>query len=497
MELTVEPVSDHDPGRGLAVVDRETLTDLGLDSGDFLVVTGPEDSRAVTQIIPDDDVERRTIRADERLRATADVSVGDAVTVEPADVSSADSVTVGLPAGFSTEEHIDLSLRDELISQAVVVGQVLPIDLRMRNGGGTIEQTVPIRITDATPGEAVVIRDWTRISVAPEPADDLHTDDLSAGPTSVSFADVGGLTRERSSVRETVELPLSNPELFGRLGIDTPNGVLLYGPPGTGKTLLIEALANETDIHVERVTGASLAAGHPSETEPQLRDRFEAAAANTPAVVFLDELDSIAADGEAGRSDGVGAIVSLLEEFGSDTRLVVVGTATDVEALDPALRRSGRFDREIEIGVPDRDGREEILKIHTRWMPLADDVDLAGLAERTHGFVGADIETLTREAALCTLRRNDVTPTDPEPDETALTSLSVTEADFESALRSVTPSALREVFVEVPDATWDDVGGLEDTTQQLQETIQWPLEHPDAFEQVSLQPAKGVLLYGP
>ncbi|MFC6765504.1 AAA family ATPase [Natrinema soli] len=500
MELIVKTLADRDPGHGLTVVSRQTLAELALDSGDFLLARGSDGNRAVTQVMPSDDIEDGTIRTNELIRRTADVDIGETVTVEPVEVSPADSITVALPKGFDDGTTLDLSLRDELISRAVVVGQVVPVSVRSRAVDDPARRTVPVRITAASPGDIVLVRDWTRISVAPDPAEDLSAAvDRPGGSTGVTFTDIGGLDAELARIRETVELPLCSPDLFGRLGIEPTNGVLLYGPPGTGKTLIVRAIANEANIHVETVSGPAVVSTHRDETAERLRNRFENAAANEPAIVFIDELDAIAGtQNDTGNSiDGVGPLVSLMDDFEADNRLVVIGTTTQPETLDPALRRSGRFDREIEIGVPDRDGREEILRILTRGMPLAADVDVASLAECTHGFVGADLESLTREAALHTLRRNDVHPDEAHPDDAALASMTLTAADFEAALRSTTPSALREVFVEVPDATWDDVGGLTETIQRLRETVQWPLEHPDAFDRVALRPAKGVLLHGP
>ncbi|WP_255681638.1 AAA family ATPase [Natrinema sp. SYSU A 869] len=366
MELSVKPLADHDPGRGLTVVSRQTLAELGLDSGDFFLVRGSDGNRAVTQVMPSDDIDDGIIRTNDLVRRTAGVAVGEPVTVEPVEVSPADSVTVALPKGFDDGTDFDLSLREELISRAVVVGQVVPVTLRSRTVDDPARRTVPVRITAASPGDIVLVRDWTRISVAPQPAEELSAAvDSIGGSAGVTFADIGGLDEEITQIRETVELPLCSPDAFDRLGVEPTNGVLLYGPPGTGKRLIVQAISNEADIHVETVSGPAIVSANRSETADRLRNRFENAAANEPAVVFIDELHAIAGtrDDTEDSTDGVGPLVSLMDDFEADNRLVVIGTTTQPETLDPALRRSGRFDTEIEIGVPDRDGREEILRI--------------------------------------------------------------------------------------------------------------------------------------
>jgi transitional endoplasmic reticulum ATPase len=300
-----------------------------------------------------------------------------------------------------------------------------------------------------------------------------------------------------------IELPMRHPELFKRLGIEPPKGVLLHGPPGTGKTLIAKAVANEIDADFHTISGPEIMSKYYGESEEQLREVFEEAEENAPAIIFMDELDSIAAKREEAGGDVerrvVAQLLSLMDGLEERGQVVVIGATNRVDAIDPALRRGGRFDREIEVGVPDREGRKEILQVHTRGMPLADDIDLDEYADNTHGFVGADLETLTKESAMNALRR--IRPQfdldDEEIDAEILESLEVTETDLKDALKGIEPSALREVFVEVPDVTWEDVGGLEGTKERLRETIQWPLEYPEVFTQMDMQAAKGVLLYGP
>jgi transitional endoplasmic reticulum ATPase len=300
-----------------------------------------------------------------------------------------------------------------------------------------------------------------------------------------------------------IELPMRHPELFQQLGIEPPKGVLLHGPPGTGKTLMARAVANEIDAYFTDISGPEIMSKYYGESEEQLREVFEEAEENAPAVVFIDEIDSIAP--ERGETSGdverrvVAQLLSLMDGLDERGEVVVIGATNRVDAIDPALRRGGRFDREIEVGVPDKDGREEILQVHTRGMPLSEDVDVEQYAENTHGFVGADLEQLAKEAAMNALRRirPELDLEEDEIDAETLEKLEVTENDFKQALKGIEPSALREVFVEVPDVTWEDVGGLEGTKERLREAIQWPLEYPEVFEQMDMQAAKGVMMYGP
>jgi transitional endoplasmic reticulum ATPase len=363
-------------------------------------------------------------------------------------------------------------------------------------------QAIPLKIAATQPAGTVVINDSTDVKISQKPAEQIR-ETTAEGSPDVAYEDIGGLEDELEQVREMIELPMRHPELFKRLGIEPPKGVLLHGPPGTGKTLIAKAVANEIDAHFTTISGPEIMSKYYGESEEQLREVFEEAEENAPAIVFVDELDSIAPKrGEAGgdvERRVVAQLLSLMDGLESRGDVVVIGATNRVDAIDPALRRGGRFDREIEIGVPDRDGRKEILQVHTRGMPLADGVDLDAYADSTHGFVGADLESLAKEAAMTALRRirPQLDLEAEEIDADLLESLQVTPDDFKEAMKGIEPSALREVFVEVPDVTWEDVGGLEDTKERLRETIQWPLEYPQVFRQMDMEAAKGVLLYGP
>ena len=510
MRLTVKPLKQKDAGRGLAAVERSAMNELGLENGDYIVLDGGE-SRAVARVWPGypEDEGRGVVRIDGRLRGEANVGIDDKVGIEPADVSPAKQVTVALPQNLRIRGNIGPHIRDKLSGQAVTTGQNVPFSLGLGPLSTQSGQRIPLRIADTDPDGTVVITDSTEIQISEKPAEQIAHSDAEAGAAaaagtpSVSYEDIGGLDEELDQVREMIELPMRHPELFQQLGIEPPKGVLLHGPPGTGKTLMAKAVASEIDAHFSNISGPEIMSKYYGESEEQLREVFEEAEENAPAIVFIDEIDSIAP--KRGETSGdverrvVAQLLSLMDGLDERGDVIVIGATNRVDALDPALRRGGRFDREIEIGVPDKDGRREILQVHTRGMPLTDDIDIDEFAENTHGFVGADLESLTKEAAMNALRR--IRPElDLEADEIdaeILESMQVTEADFKDALKGISPSAMREVFVEVPDVTWDSVGGLEDTKERLRETIQWPLDYPEVFEQMDMQAAKGVLLYGP
>ncbi|MCL9813290.1 CDC48 family AAA ATPase [Natranaeroarchaeum aerophilus] len=505
MRLTVKPLKQKDAGRGLAAVDRASMRELELENGDYIVIEGSEGRKAVARVWPGypEDEGRNVIRIDGRLRQEADVGIDDRVTIEKADVQPATSITVALPQNLRIRGNIGPLVRDKLSGQAITENQTVPFPLSFGPMSGS-GQSVPLKIANTEPGGTVVVTDSTDIEISETPAEQIdgQAERSEAGP-SVAYEDIGGLDSELEQVREMIELPMRHPELFQQLGIEPPKGVLLHGPPGTGKTLMAKAVANEIDAYFDTISGPEIMSKYYGESEEQLREVFEEAEENAPAIIFIDEIDSIAPErGEAGgdvERRVVAQLLSLMDGLEERGQVTVIAATNRVDAIDPALRRGGRFDREIEISVPDKSGREEILQVHTRGMPLEEEFDLEAYAENTHGFVGADLASLTKEAAMNALRRirPEIDLDSEEIDAEILDSLQVTERDFREAIKGIEPSALREVFVEVPDVTWDDVGGLEDTKEGLVETIQWPLEYPEVFEQMDMQAAKGVLLYGP
>jgi transitional endoplasmic reticulum ATPase len=505
MQLTVKPLKQKDAGRGLAAVDRGAMADLELENGDYIVLSGG-DGRAVARVWPGypEDEDRGIIRIDGQLRQESGVGIDDSVEVEKADVNPAKSVTVALPQSLRIRGNVGSLIRDQLSGRAITSGQTVPISFGLGPLSSMSGQRIPLKIASTSPSGTVVITDSTQMQVSEQPAEQIMTESSSEGETpNVAYEDIGGLDQELEQVREMIELPMRHPELFRQLGIDPPKGVLLHGPPGTGKTLMAKAVANEIDAFFTNISGPEIMSKFYGESEEQLRELFEEASENAPAIVFIDELDAIAP--KRGETTGdverrvVAQLLSLMDGLEERGQVTVIGATNRVDSLDPALRRGGRFDREIEVGVPDKEGRMEILQVHTRGMPLTDDTDLDVYAENTHGFVGADLESLAKESAMTALRRvrPEIDLDSEEIDSEVLESLRVTDEDFKGALKGIEPSALREVFVEVPDVTWEDVGGLETTKDRLRETIQWPIDYPEVFETMDMASAKGVLLYGP
>jgi transitional endoplasmic reticulum ATPase len=482
--LTVKGAEKRDAGRGVARLPESARRALGVLSGDTVVIEG--DRPTVSKVWPAGGTDG-IVRIDAETRANAGVNIGDTVTVGPISVDEADSVVVEIPVDADDEllEAIAGDLRDRPLQTGETI--------RLERPGvrATVTETAPEGTVRVTGNTTVRVRE----TMAQSEDDRSDSTNESVGesvpePTpEATYEDIGGLDDELEQVREMIELPLSEPELFRRLGIDPPSGVLLYGPPGTGKTLIAKAVANEVDAHFEVIDGPEIVSKYKGESEERLRETFERAIDNQPAVVFIDEIDSIAAtrDEDADMENRVVAqLLTLMDGLESRGQVIVVGATNRVDALDPALRRGGRFDREIEIGAPDETGRREILEVHTRGMPLSEGVDLDYLAARTHGFVGADIHSLATEAAMEALRNRD--------DRGELT---VRSADFETALTAVDPSSMREYVAETPHATFEDVGGLDEAKRVLTEAVEWPLSYGALFEETNTDPPSGILLHGP
>ena len=527
IELTVRGAAKRDAGRGIARLPDDAMSALGVLSGETIRIGGGRDT--VAKVWPGGTgAEPGTLRIDAETRANAGVKIGATVHVEKERVGDAESVTLTAP---ETLDGVDIdaatlsrAARRDLDGRPVRAGE----QVRLSHLGGNVfvvTDTVPdgsVRVTDETDvtverggdsdgpvsidvrsgdaepgGRSTGGRGGSRGTGGTVDAGGAGGSDPGRTPTTggITYEDIGGLDEELDLVRETIELPLAEPEVFTRLGIDPPKGVLLYGPPGTGKTLIAKAVANEVDATFISVSGPEITSKYKGESEERLREIFERADEAAPSIVFFDEIDSLAGarEDEGGMENRiVGQLLSLMDGLDAREDVIVIGATNRVDAIDPALRRGGRFDREIEIGVPGEAGRREILDVHTRRMPLSDDVDIDRLAARTYGFVGADIDSLTTEAALTALRR--VRRADADAD---LGAVEVTRADFEEAMAAVEPSAMREYVAEKPSTTFADVGGLHDAKEALERAVTWPLRYGPLFDAADADPPTGVLLYGP
>jgi transitional endoplasmic reticulum ATPase len=491
VELTVADVDLSDRSWGVAGLAAATMERLDVEAGDPIAVEG---GRTTTALVSGEytDTDEAVVRLDETTRKNAAVGLNEPVDVTPAEVSVADRIAAA-PSQSLKIRGGGSSVKRALDGHPVREGDSVPVALF----GGSL--TIEFAITDTTPEGPVVVGEDTTLEVLEETASGADLRDRPS-PT-VTYDDVGGLHTQIDRLRDVVELPLRHPRLFQRLGTTPQTGVLLYGPTGTGKTLLVRALANESDAHFVPVSSPSVMGRGASDTEEFFEDVLTEARENAPSLVFFDEVDAIAPDRDDATSTErrvVAQLLALLDELADEPDVVVVGATNRLETIDEAVRRGGRFDREIEVGVPGRDDREEILEILARPMPL-DGVDLGAVADRTHGFVGADLATLAGEAALAAIRRTGETvDLDAEgvPLEVA-DDVRVTQRDFEAGLRAVEPSAMREVFVEVPNVTYDDVGGLREAKRELIRAAEWPLKYPELFHRLRAEPPRGVLMYGP
>lgn len=494
--LKVAEAMQSDVGHGRARMDTSTRVALNVEPGDIIAIKGKKVTAAKVFRVNQDDEGIGIVRIDGLVRKNAGISIGDKVTVEKAEMEDAKNVTLS-PA--ISESHrirfgpgIENFVKRGLLKRPLTVGDTIIIPGIALMGGA-----LPFVVVATKPKEIVQITEETNIVVKEEP---VKEGELLTRP--VSYEDIGGLKEELQRVRETIELPLKHPELFDRLGIDPPKGVLLYGPPGTGKTLIAKAVANEAGANFYSIQGPEIMSKYYGESEERLRGIFDEADKNSPAVIFIDELDSIApkrgeVTGEVERRV-VAQLLTSMDGLQTRGNVIVIGATNREDAIDPALRRPGRFDREILIGVPDRAGRNEILQIHTRGMPLGEDFDLDHFADITHGFVGADLAALSRESAMKSLRRYlpEIDLEKPIPAE-VLEKMKVTSEDFKNAYKEIEPSSLREVLIEVPKVKWEDVGGLEEVKLSLKEVVELPIKNPGSFKRMGIKVPRGVLLFGP
>lgn len=490
VSLRVAEAQSRDVGRGIARIDPKVSSEIGLSAGDVVEIHGKKKTVAIYWPGYQEDTGRGIIRIDGYTRNNAGAGIDEKVEVKKVEAKEAKKITIAPTEPLRItggEEYLKQILENRVISR----GDLIPLGIMGRRINLIVTAVQP-------PSPAVMVVPSTNITLSDKPAKEIQME-----VPQVSYEDIGGLTEEIRKVREMIELPLRYPELFERLGVEAPKGVLLHGPPGTGKTLLAKAVASETNANFTSISGPEIMSKFYGESEGRLREIFEQAQQNAPSIIFIDELDSIAPKREEVTGEVEKRVVSqmlaLMDGLQSRGKVVVIGATNRPNALDPALRRPGRFDREIEIGVPNKDGRLQILQIHTRGMPLEKDVDLTQLASVTHGFVGADLEALTKEAALHALRK--ILPeidfeADTIPAE-ILNKIIVNMNDFQEALKEIEPSAMREVLVEVPNVKWTDIGGLAEVKEELQEAIEWPLKYPEIFAYMNTAPPKGVLLYGP
>jgi transitional endoplasmic reticulum ATPase len=517
-EVTVKEAAHEDAGRGIARLSINVMKALGITSGDLIEITGRKKAAAIVWPGHAEDTGKEIVRIDGNIRSNAGTGIDEKVSIRKTEAAYAEKVVIQptQPIRLTGGEKLLARL---LMGRPAVEGQTLRVNILGNPITFVIAKVTPKGIAIVSP------QTWIELKETPyEPKEGVRRE-----ISDIHYEDIGGLGRELSMVREMIELPLRHPELFEKLGIDPPKGVLLYGPPGTGKTLIAKAVANEVDAHFISLSGPEIMSKYYGESEERLREVFQEAQEHAPSIIFIDEIDSIAPKREETRGEVerrvVAQLLSLMDGLQTRGQVMVIAATNIPDVLDPALRRGGRFDREIEIGIPDRKGRLEILQIHSRGMPLEiekvkitpEEIEpeeeegmsrkeeeirrrkfLEPFAAVTHGFVGADIALLTKEAAMHALRK--VLPKVKMEEEIPLEiieDLRVTREDFEEALKHVEPSAMREVLVEIPNVTWEDIGGLENVKAELAEAVEWPLNYPEVFERLDMEPPRGILLFGP
>ena len=525
IQLKVVEAHQDDAYKGVARIDGEVMRDLGIKRGDVIKIRGNRETIAIADRAYPADVGEGIVRIDGILRRNAKTGIGEIVRISKADIKEAKKIIIA-PAQKNVMIQADAdSLRRGLLGRAVVKGDVVVLGGVQRRrdllseefgsefgdifgdmlgnmgfgqlGGGFTQ--IKFLIVSTNPNQPVIITENTQVTLNPR-AVEINEENIPE----INYEDIGGLSEEIKKIREMVEIPLKHPEIFEKLGIEPPKGVLLHGPPGTGKTLLAKAVANESEANFILLNGPEIMSKFYGESEKKIRDIFEEAEKSAPTIIFIDEIDAIApkredVTGEVERRV-VSQLLTMMDGLKSRGKVIVIGATNRVNSIDQALRRPGRFDREIVINVPGKEGRLSILKIHSRGMPLTKDVKLEEIASITHGFVGADLEALCKEAAMSVLRK--LLPQmkldgEEEISIDILNKLVVKHSDFMDALKTVRPSAMREVLVETPNVGWESVGGLDKIKQELKEAVEWPLKHPEMFKRMGIRPSRGILLYGP
>jgi transitional endoplasmic reticulum ATPase len=490
VQLRAGDARQRDVGRGIARIDQRTMQKLGISAGDVIEIVAKRTTSAIAWPAYSEDQNRDIIRIDGYTRKNAGAAINEYVIVRAAKVKTALTITLApVDMRLNVDEDFTNFVKNRLMERTLVEGDTTLVMM--------LGHAIPFTVSKTRPHGIVKVTSETRLTILNEPAPEAK------GLPRTTYEDIGGLHEEIQRVREMVELPLRHPELFQRLGIEPPKGVLLHGPPGCGKTLLARAVANESEANFYSINGPEIMSKFYGESEARLREIFQQAQQNAPSIIFIDELDAIApkreeVTGEVERRV-VAQLLALMDGLSGRGNVIVIGATNRPGALDQALRRPGRFDREIEIAVPDKKGRYEVIQIHTRGMPLAEDVDLKKLAEMTHGYTGADLSALCRETAMKALRRYlpQINLEEERIPPEVLEKMEVKMDDFINAYKEVTPTAMREVYIEVATVHWSDIGGLESVKQHLREAVEWPMKQPEIFKRLGIKPPKGILLYGP
>ncbi len=490
IQLRVGDARQRDVGRGIARIDQKTMQKLGISAGDVIELVNKRTTSAIAWPAYSEDQNKEIIRIDGFTRKNAGAAINELVVIKLAKVKPALTITLGpVDMRLNVDDDFTNFVKNRLMERTLGEGDTTLVMM--------LGHAIPFTVTKTRPHGITKVTTETRLVILNEPAPETK------GLPRTTYEDIGGLAEEIQRVREMVELPMRHPEIFQRLGIEPPKGVLLHGPPGCGKTLLARAVANESEANFQSINGPEIMSKFYGESEARLREIFQQAQQNSPSIIFIDELDAIApkreeVTGEVERRV-VAQLLALMDGLSGRGNVIVIGATNRPQALDPALRRPGRFDREIEIGVSDKKGRHEILQIHTRGMPLAENVDLKKLSEMSHGYTGADLSALGRETAMKALRRYlpQINLEEERIPPEVLDKMDVRMDDFLQAYKEITPTAMREVYIEVSNVHWDDAGGLEEVKQHLQEAVEWPLNSPELFTRLGIKPPKGILLYGP